>query len=52
MKNIFFTLTFALLSQFISAQTTINWLDFETAVEMQKENPKTIFIDMYTDWCG
>jgi len=31
---------------------TIQWLDFETAIEKQQENPKKIFIDMYTDWCG
>lgn len=30
----------------------IQWLDFETAMEKQKEFPKTILIDMYTDWCG
>lgn len=30
----------------------IEWLDFETAVQKQQENPKKIFIDMYTDWCG
>ncbi len=33
-------------------ESLINWLDFETAVEKQKELPKPIFIDMYTDWCG
>ncbi|HOE39120.1 MAG TPA: DUF255 domain-containing protein [Bacteroidales bacterium] len=52
MKKIFLTLTLILLTQLIFTQTTINWLDFETAVEKQKENPKTIIIDMYTDWCG
>lgn len=30
----------------------IEWLDFETAIERNKENPKYIFIDIYTDWCG
>lgn len=27
-------------------------MDIETAVEKQKEIPKPIFVDMYTDWCG
>jgi thioredoxin-related protein len=30
----------------------IHWMDFSTAVEKQKEVPKPIFIDMYTEWCG
>ncbi|MBW7847774.1 MAG: DUF255 domain-containing protein [Bacteroidales bacterium] len=30
----------------------IKWLSFEQAVEKSKKNPKKIFIDAYTDWCG
>lgn len=30
----------------------INWLSWEEAIEANKETPKKIFIDMYTDWCG
>ncbi len=29
----------------------IEWLDFETAIDRNKEEKKFIFIDMYTDWC-
>jgi thioredoxin-related protein len=29
----------------------INWLSFEDAVKLSKENPKKMFIDVYTDWC-
>lgn len=32
--------------------SNIEWLDFETAIERNEENPKHIFIDIYTDWCG
>jgi thioredoxin-related protein len=32
--------------------TSINWLDFETAIEKNKTDKKFIFIDVYTDWCG
>lgn len=32
--------------------TQVNWLSFEEAVKLHEENPKTILIDMYTDWCG
>lgn len=30
----------------------INWVTFEEAIELQKTNPKHIFMDMYTVWCG
>ena len=30
----------------------INWLSFEEVVELNKENPKKVIIDIYTDWCG
>lgn len=30
----------------------INWMSFEEAIKKQEENPKTLIIDMYTDWCG
>ena len=30
----------------------INWLTFEEAVRLNAENPKKMYIDVYTDWCG
>lgn len=30
----------------------INWMSFEEAIEANKTNPKKIFIDVYTNWCG
>ncbi|RDC63591.1 thioredoxin family protein [Adhaeribacter pallidiroseus] len=30
----------------------INWLTFEQAVAQSKKEPRKIFIDVYTDWCG
>lgn len=30
----------------------IDWISFEKAVELSKENPKPMLIDVYTDWCG
>jgi len=30
----------------------VKWYSFEEAVELSKTNPKKIFIDVYTDWCG
>ncbi len=31
---------------------TIEWLDFETAIDRNDDKKKFIFIDIYTDWCG
>ena len=44
-----FVLTFVLNA---NAQEKINWISFEKAIELSKENPKPILIDIYTDWCG
>jgi len=30
----------------------INWVSWEEAVELNKKNPKKLFVDVYTDWCG
>ena len=42
---------FVLCSSLIYAQS-IEWMTFEQAIEAQKENPKKIIMDVYTDWCG
>ncbi|WP_299105191.1 thioredoxin fold domain-containing protein [uncultured Winogradskyella sp.] len=30
----------------------INWVTMEEALELQKKEPKKIFMDVYTNWCG
>lgn len=35
-----------------SETETINWVTFEQAVAMAEKEPKNIFIDFYTSWCG
>lgn len=30
----------------------VKWLTYDQAVALSKKNPKPIFIDVYTDWCG
>ena len=39
---------------FAQESSSIDWLNFEQAVALQKKegNLKKIFIDVYTDWCG
>ncbi len=42
----------ALLSSTNNDGDKIKWLTWEEAIELNKEHPKKIFIDVYTDWCG
>jgi len=35
-----------------SVQDGIQWMGFEEAVAKNNSQPKKIFIDVYTDWCG
>jgi len=39
-------------SAYTQANEEIIWHSFEEATILNKENPKLIFIDVYTDWCG
>ncbi len=41
-----------LQAQTIVEPSPIKWYDIETAMELYKQNPKPIMIDVYTDWCG
>ncbi|MDX1327772.1 MAG: DUF255 domain-containing protein [Arenibacter sp.] len=55
-KSLFTLLTslgFALMS-FNSTAQTVEWLSWEEAIELAgtDKNPKKIFVDVYTDWCG
>lgn len=52
MKKNFLTILFVLIGLTTSYAQTINWVSFEKALELQKKNPKKIFMDVYTDWCG
>ncbi len=31
---------------------TVRWLSWEEAIELSKEDPRKIVIDVYTEWCG
>lgn len=50
MKNLLFIFGF-LLSCYAPAQE-IKWMSMNDALEAQKKEPKKIFMDVYTDWCG
>ena len=56
-KSFLLALLFLIFWSFSNAQlannkTGIKWYSFEEAIDLNKENPKKIFIDVYTDWCG
>lgn len=58
MKNKIFFLS-VLLCSYIAASSqnqtqpvTVKWYTFKEALELNKKNPRKIFVDMYTDWCG
>jgi thioredoxin-related protein len=52
-KNIGITFSLLFFST-ISFGQEVNWISFSEAVELagSEENPKKVFIDVYTDWCG
>lgn len=57
MKRIIFALFVALLFSSVSEASEaergeVNWLSMEEAVEKAREEPRMIFVDVYTDWCG
>ncbi|WP_179374604.1 thioredoxin family protein [Winogradskyella wichelsiae] len=49
-------ITLGLIAIFAFSFTTvaqeINWLTIDEALELQKKEPKKIFMDVYTNWCG
>jgi len=50
-KTIFVILITVFTTVYVTAQE-INWLTLEQAIELQKEAPKKIMMDVYTSWCG
>jgi thioredoxin-related protein len=48
-KSIFILLTTLTFSA--SAQE-VKWYTIKEAIELNKTNPKKIYLDVYTDWCG
>ena len=41
-----------LFSSFNLVSQSINWVTMDKALELQKNTPKNIMIDIYTTWCG
>ena len=50
-----YILTFASLMFVLSisqAQKDVNWMTWQDAMEAAEKNPKKLYVDIYTDWCG
>lgn len=53
MKKLVLIILLAAPAVLLSAQTApVKWYSIEEAVKLAKTNPKPIFVDTYTDWCG
>jgi len=51
--RILFTVIFAgIFGQNFAQKKEVKWYTFEEAVELNQKEPRKIFIDVYTDWCG
>lgn len=51
MKKVLLALFILLGTLSIQAQE-IKWMTLDEALAKQKKNPRPIFIDVFTDWCG
>ncbi len=40
------------VSSIILNAQNVKWYSFEEAIELNKKEPRNVFIDVYTDWCG
>ncbi len=63
MKRLMIVASFLLFAGMLSAQEntvmapqeqqeSIEWLNWDQAVERMKSDPRKIMVDVYTDWCG
>jgi thioredoxin-related protein len=53
MKKVILVLIFSAVALFVSGQAApVKWYSIEEAVALAKANPRPIFVDTYTDWCG
>ncbi|MEP5255692.1 thioredoxin family protein [Winogradskyella rapida] len=51
-KNISLTLLAVFTLSFTAIAQEIDWVTLDEALELQKEQPKKIIMDVYTNWCG
>jgi thioredoxin-related protein len=52
MKKSIALIIFVLLTSITFSQQNVKWYTIQEAEKLNKQNPRPIFIDTYTDWCG
>jgi len=52
MKKSIALIIFVLLASLTFSQQNVKWYTIQEAEKLNKQNPRPIFIDTYTDWCG
>ena len=52
MKKLVIIFLLSMMGMSAKAQETINWMNIEEAESRCAQEPRMIFIDVYTDWCG
>lgn len=50
-KNLILSII-SLCSFSAAAQTEINWMTWKDVETAQKQKPRKVYVDTYTDWCG
>ncbi len=51
-RSIYLVVLFAAMSYNAIAQTKVNWVTWEQAATLSKNEPRKIVVDVYTNWCG
>lgn len=51
MKKAFVLIIFTTILFGIAPAQTVKWYTFSEAIELNKKEPRSIIIDVYTDWC-
>jgi len=56
LKSFLIIILFSFFSSTVNSQATntdaVKWYSMEDALKMQQKEPRKIFVDIYTDWCG
>ena len=52
MKKSIALIIFVLLTSHTFSQQDVKWYTIQEAEKLNKQNPRPIFTDTYTDWCG
>ncbi|HDR68267.1 MAG TPA: DUF255 domain-containing protein, partial [Bacteroidaceae bacterium] len=51
-RNLSIAAFFILTANCLVAQENVTWYSITEAIELNREEPRMLVIDVYTDWCG